>query len=515
MNSRLKDIILQHRESIYSAMEQLENYFSSDQAVHEEMFRRALFDVRNNHVQISKYDSFNNIFYFSIQDVQSITGYFNLDENKLYSNCNERGVCRHQISVTFYLYQHIDSLSDWISRWKSSSAPQLITIERRTPESWTAFVDFHTNRFVRSINWDDIYSFPYRFEELTKKIQKNMPIEREWKPLYNFYTTARLLENLWPSLPKKTHYYIKQTLDEAIEELDGLLVSLQSANRLFAFDPFFEEIRQIIRRLCQMDGLILLERHYLYINFMSIVANKKENLEEEQAFLEGHNSFLSRLNYAAVSILLNDHSSFDKALSFIQASQLEEWKHVATFVLKNGTTEQFELIMNKISDHLEQFMATTLSEWQRTHFVSELYDLYRKIDLSDEQWNRLFQLFGKNGFRPYTQYLLNQKLYREWVALHQQYNSSLEFAESCGMSQVLAEAPNELLPFYHFIAMKEVQFRTRENYKQAVRVWKKMKSAAKKANKMDFWESYVTEIQQRFKRLRALQEEMQKGSLAK
>ena len=55
--------------------------------------------------------------------------------------------------------------------------------------------------------------------------------------------------------------------------------------------------------------------------------------------------------------------------------------------------------------------------------------------------------------------------------------------------------------------------KSRQNYKQAVRIWRAMKSAAKKAGKLDYFESYMEAVQQQFKRLRALQEEINKSNL--
>jgi len=40
-----------------------------------------------------------------------------------------------------------------------------------------------------------------------------------------------------------------------------------------------------------------------------------------------------------------------------------------------------------------------------------------------------------------------------------------------------------------------------------------MKSAAKKSGKLNFWTDYIQSISEQYKRLRALQEELEKGNL--
>lgn len=91
--------------------------------------------------------------------------------------------------------------------------------------------------------------------------------------------------------------------------------------------------------------------------------------------------------------------------------------------------------------------------------------------------------------------------------------TSLSHIELFGLKDVLEHDPALVLPLYHLYAMQEVEQKSRMNYKQAVRIWKMMKSAAKKSNKLTYFERYIESMQQRFKRLRALQEEIEKGKL--
>ena len=60
--------------------------------------------------------------------------------------------------------------------------------------------------------------------------------------------------------------------------------------------------------------------------------------------------------------------------------------------------------------------------------------------------------------------------------------------------------------------MEELAQKTRMNYKQAVRIWKGMRSAAKKAGKTAYFEQYIQIIRTDYKRLRALQEELDKAN---
>ena len=96
---------------------------------------------------------------------------------------------------------------------------------------------------------------------------------------------------------------------------------------------------------------------------------------------------------------------------------------------------------------------------------------------------------------------------------HIPHPTSIAYLENCGLKEVLDEAPEETLPLFHFYAMAEIRQKSRINYKQAVRIWKKMKSAAKKCGKTNFWSEYIFTIRDQHRRLRALQEELEKGNL--
>ena len=49
----------------------------------------------------------------------------------------------------------------------------------------------------------------------------------------------------------------------------------------------------------------------------------------------------------------------------------------------------------------------------------------------------------------------------------------------CGLKDVLQVEPATVLPLYHVYAMAEIAQKSRLNYKQAVRIWKSMRSARK------------------------------------
>jgi len=163
--------------------------------------------------------------------------------------------------------------------------------------------------------------------------------------------------------------------------------------------------------------------------------------------------------------------------------------------------------------HLKYYIQQVLPAQFRQFYTNSLNQLYTEIDLTESEELMLYGAFGRYGVQPYSDYLLQKGRYDDWVALHQLYPSSISYLESIGLKQVLLEQPAATLPLYHHYAMEEIRQKSRMNYKQAVRLWKAMKSAAKKAGKTAYFEQYIETVRMQFKRLRALQEELDKAQL--
>ena len=171
------------------------------------------------------------------------------------------------------------------------------------------------------------------------------------------------------------------------------------------------------------------------------------------------------------------------------------------------------MILKAILPYLNKFLNSHLQPAYRQNYVKKVNKLYENITLSEQEEQTLYSAFGVYGIQPFSMYLLKNKRYEEWAALHQLHPSSISYLETCGLREVIEEAPQATLPLYHFYALEEVNQKSRLNYKQAVRIWKMMKSAAKKSGKQGFWSDYIQSVSEQFKRLRALQEELEKGNL--
>lgn len=75
------------------------------------------------------------------------------------------------------------------------------------------------------------------------------------------------------------------------------------------------------------------------------------------------------------------------------------------------------------------------------------------------------------------------------------------------------EAPELLLPFYHQAVERHILLKNRSGYKAAVKLLKRLSKLYKKMKREERWEQFLEAFVSRHGRLRALQEELRKGSL--
>ena len=81
------------------------------------------------------------------------------------------------------------------------------------------------------------------------------------------------------------------------------------------------------------------------------------------------------------------------------------------------------------------------------------------------------------------------------------------------LKEIAASDPEALIPSYHRAAAFFIDQKNRSAYKEAARHLKKLRTLYKKAKKQQVWERYISQLSASYKRLRALQEELQKGKL--
>lgn len=143
-----------------------------------------------------------------------------------------------------------------------------------------------------------------------------------------------------------------------------------------------------------------------------------------------------------------------------------------------------------------------------------------------EVWRKLAEQSGRQedgadyreqlvAMLPYTMRLYEEDLlergeWKGWVDLQLMLGESARREE---LKHVQAQAPEVLLPYYHQWTLRWIESKQRAGYKEAVRQMKKLQTIYRKLKREPEFRRFVSMVETRFSRLRALQEEMRKGKL--
>ena len=110
-------------------------------------------------------------------------------------------------------------------------------------------------------------------------------------------------------------------------------------------------------------------------------------------------------------------------------------------------------------------------------------------------------------------FYLERKDYRAIVELYcSHFREQARFPKEFE-SRLKKEAPEMLLPVYHWEIKELLDEKNRESYREAVRILKKLKQTYKKIQRMEDWKRYFLQLLASTQRLRAFQEELEKGGL--
>ncbi|WPK12492.1 hypothetical protein R6U77_02005 [Lysinibacillus louembei] len=516
----ISDVARRYSAFIRQQLEEMERLLQPSSIEDEELVRRAVFSVRNKSVLFERFLPQKDVLFTVVQDVRPAEVTVDFGQQLIICTCPQQNCCRHKLGVILGLYQYLGSVQEWTSKWRAQKNVHLKSLAtERSPESWQRMVDEVMQHSLHGAKAIESYSISALLTTTHTKLQRYTPLEREWQPLFKLFMELSVLNKLWIHLNHTNspidNYYFEAAMNHRLDIVHTIVSELGSKSRLFATDPFYDAIQDLVRELLfERSGRPQI-RFQFYLTIWTEVFTEKARYEKELFLLEKLHTtsdFPMTVNRTLFYVLLKDCEKLDEQLSYLEQSQLAFYLPIAKLALKHYM-EGLQLLLKVILPFLENFIHTTLAPQQRPLFIKDINALYSAIELSEQEAVILYQAFGRYGIQPYADFLLQKARYEEWVALQQLYPSSISHLEARGLKTVIQEAPAAVLPLYHYYALEELRQKSRMNYKQAIRIWKSMKSAAKKAGKMTYWTNYMQTMQQKYKRLRALQEELDKSNL--
>ncbi|MCY8994685.1 SWIM zinc finger family protein [Bacillus inaquosorum] len=452
-------------------------------------------------------------------------------------SCPSGRICRHMLAVFLYVYAMFERVGTfteyWLEREKLEESKELVRRQfqekvlpnEESLSSWLAFFDSEFSLWQArtpegSQNMQGLY---YGYLSALKKHAPNKP---ELKSLYQIHSAIAVWLRMFTLIeagklnPEQDFYslnpYIEQLMDTIYSSIDKLKTYALS----FALDPFLEKTPDVIRNLLLKEEIFQYERIRIFGEIWSALLSRPKWVAREQEILkkEAGRRFSPELQFGRLHLEFlqkNDDVIFAEADQFppealpytfqwlSEITAKKDWKRLKTWYQR---IEPIAMGYTKLDKPFKEIRDV----------IGELFLLLNAyVKQTNDQ--ALFERYAAGclpyTFTEYSHHLYEKKRYAEWIEIHSLVGFSINEMDKIMLKEIAASDPEALIPAYHREVAFFIDQKNRSSYKEAARYLKKLRTLYRKAKKLKVWERYIQQLSSHYKRLRALQEELQKGKL--
>lgn len=512
-----------HERELIHFMDEIKHTIRPSEPDEAAMINEAVSLVRSGKVESYMYDSLNDIVVARLDD-DAYNVYLHFKELHVNCDCRPNSWCSHNIAAVFHLYSQFHSLSDWLHDWRRTETDQMaFKISDRTPEAWNDVLSRLMNPIRTIAFMENPAVFIHKFSIIEQNATPLVPFEWEWRPLFDVYFRWHALEAAWPYIAihlgdDETSFaygkwYIKNWLSEQLAILKDSVASIASKPRLFETDPFYEQLKTMTRSFT-LDKVGLFDQRFrVFQIFWQQLFTSKSLRDEEIAYLEKKDVLITPILIAFFHILQDNNEALEQLTRDVNEDNFVHWLPLAHIADQDDAIDSLGVIMHALLPYIGDYITNFVSLSRRPAFIRKIDGYLESAEFPEEEREKMFSYYGETGVDVYADFLVERERFHEWAALMHRYNVPYDIAEAGGLKVALANDAAAVLPLLHLYAMNFIAERSRQSYRRAVNLFKKMKTGAKRCGKQDFWNRYVATVREKNRRLRALMEEMEKGNL--
>jgi hypothetical protein len=227
-----------------------------------------------------------------------------------------------------------------------------------------------------------------------------------------------------------------------------------------------------------------------------IVDSTSVSLSAAQAFL-----YLQQSKGEEAWAALSSGGSMQKATTrviipfFEHIALSQDWPALLDWLVKTATS-----FYGKRSSEMDIY----LEYWKKT--IDHL------PEAETELWSILEDMLP-HSTRMIEDMLYEQRKWKAWVEMQILREQEPFYHRVSVLQPIEKEDPEALLPYYHQAIEHYVSLKNRHDYKQAVKLLKRLAKVYKKMKQIERWDHFLSGFTERYSRLRALHEELKKGKL--
>ncbi len=535
-------------EQLRGFAEDLEEMLNPQISEDEKVIQKGLMLYRQGMVSHLRMEDTTKPFTATVQDVIPVKVELNMAFPSLSEcSCPTDGICRHITAAFFAAYARIDSVSDWVEKWRTPAkqtnqlaqwgiqrAKDLVRANGILKPDYSRWVEMMEDSFD-SIIGAKKYSSPYAIVELFKvyerRIQSGVPFEKEWQPLYelianvvSFRKLAVLCEEMGheEEAVRRTYLHLfHQMMDDAEE----LAAQIGQRPLPFDFDQFIEKFPADASKLLTCIQGLEYERIYFYrmlwTDFFKKKAWREAESERIRVLLKDVKEWENPLPLIIASIHLHLLLENDeRALKMIDA--LEE-QYIVPYLLywveyfsKQKVWKRAGMVIESLVAKLRRYFDSAVSYQACLGFsrlvLKAIAPYCAETGRSDLYERALMQALPYS-FHDYEQLLFSRGDYDRWSELFSLVGIPYGDVPKDRIKLVEKEQPEVLFGLLHQTVHQEIEMKNRSSYKSAVRHLKKLRTLYKKMKRMDDWEFFLYALLEKTRRLRAFHEECKRSKL--
>ncbi|MDD3654616.1 MAG: SWIM zinc finger family protein [Desulfotomaculaceae bacterium] len=450
--------------------------------------------------------------------------------------CQEKTYCKHIAATFFCIYaRHYSPESNARAKQPppkkiAGSHKKIDSIAQPGPEGlvevWFSIFEREYGQAYRFVKQyfkpfvdHEYYNHFYKvYDEFKKKVNvycNNWPLE--FQNLYQTYANLYILTHLEDASQKydkiRWEYYIIEGYEK---DLIGNLPTALNFDHLDKFMPLLQNAMDIIRKRLFQKNSPLFNWLLIYRCMYSILGHDPQWVHNETTFLEeimreadknhrhfynatialAHYRFQSGLTNEALIILqqLNNprlvdlHYYLDFFYTSEQWNTLYQWLNWLIMRMENN------------QDSLGEIFDYCVAAMEKSHDA--------------EKFVQILKSGLPQSLEHYATILLHARRHQEWAELRACYwSASDEEVIEKEADLVKSREPIALIPIYHQWVLRLIEERNRRSYQNAVKILKKLRSIYKEQKMIHSWNVYISQLAARYTRMRAFQEELQKGGL--
>ncbi|WP_075983100.1 hypothetical protein [Bacillus massilinigeriensis] len=493
---------------------------------------------------VSKVRLENNQITAIVQDVTPVPVVVDLDfVMQSVCSCPADVFCRHQLATFFHVYANVDSVSNWVEEWRQplrereaasqwgiQKAKDLLKkagAVKQDYDQWISTFEESFQTIMQGKRHLNPYIIPELFHVYKRRIRAGAPTEQEWKQLYlligsvfSFNRLFQLSRELGHSEEEISRYY-RHVFLKLADDMEDCINRLHVQALPFAFDPFLERLREDCSLLLASGPELEFERLDNYRMLWTTFFRKREWREQELERLIAsqktekdnfsliigiiHQQILLGLDDDALSLLAKIHTmAAPYLLLWLQILEIQkEWKRMESYI---------DQLITIIRDYLED-LHDPYACIDFTRMALGVIANYCEESQDMERFEKMLVQTLPFSARNYEYFLIDQRKYQRWSELITYLGFDISSVSSDTVKTIAKEEPIVLLPLYHQSIQKNIDLKNRSNYREAVKQLKKLRTLYRKMKRLEDWESFLAQLLQSTRRLRAFQEECKRSKL--